>query len=284
MDISISLPTTVPAKGVIEWAQRAERAGFKTLTSGDRMITPDLETLLSFAAVAASTERIELISSVILSPLRANHLAFAREVATLDHFAEGRFTLGLGVGSREEDYAESGVEFHRRGALMDAQLERITSIWRGMLPGVGPAPWTPGGPPILFGGRAPAVLQRVARWGAGWICPTSGGVEGFTAAKEELAKLWEAESRDRRPRLLANGARYALGAKAKAAAEEAVRHYNAEHATSSVTQTLRPVMMSAEEIREQMATYAAAGCDVLCLSPAEYDPEQIDLLAEAIGL
>ncbi|HVB07032.1 MAG TPA: LLM class flavin-dependent oxidoreductase [Acidimicrobiales bacterium] len=284
MEISVSLPTSLPAKGVITWARRAEGAGFKILTSGDRMITTDLETLVSFAAVAACTERIELITSVILSPLRANHLAFAREVATLDHFSEGRLTLGLGVGSRAEDYAESGVDFHRRGALMDAQLERITSIWRGMLPEVGPAPYTPGGPPILFGGRAPAVLQRVARWGAGWICPTSGGVEGFTVAKEELAKLWEAESRDRRPRLLANGPRYALGAKAEAAADEAVRAYNAAHATSSVTQTLRPVMTSGEEIREQMAAFAAAGCDVLCLSPAEYEPEQIELLAEAIGL
>jgi alkanesulfonate monooxygenase SsuD/methylene tetrahydromethanopterin reductase-like flavin-dependent oxidoreductase (luciferase family) len=284
MDVSISLPTTLPASRVIEWAQRAERAGFKTLTSGDRMITTDLETMTSFAAVAASTSRIELVASVILSPLRANHLAFAREVATLDHFAEGRFTLGLGVGSREEDYRESGVDFHRRGALLDAQLERITSIWRGMLEGVGPTPFTPGGPPILFGGRSEAALRRVARWGAGWICPTSGGVQGFIGAKEELAKLWEAESRDRRPRLLANGARYALGARAKAAAEEAVRAYNAAHASSSVTQTLRPVMMSADDIHEQMASFSAAGCDVLCLSPAEDDPDQIELLAEVIGL
>ncbi len=284
MEISISLPTTLPASRVIEWAQLAERAGFRTLTSGDRMITDDLETMLSFAAVAASTERIELITSVILSPLRSNHLAFAREVATLDHFAGGRLTLGLGVGSRAEDYVESGVDFHRRGRLLDEQLERITSIWRGMLPEVGPAPFTPGGPPILFGGRSDAALGRVARWGAGWICPTSGGVEGFAAAKERLAKLWEAESRDRRPRLLANGARFALGARAHAAAEESVRAYNAAHATSSVTQSLRPVMMNGDDIREQMAAFAAAGCDVLCLSPAEYELDQIGLLAEAIGL
>jgi alkanesulfonate monooxygenase SsuD/methylene tetrahydromethanopterin reductase-like flavin-dependent oxidoreductase (luciferase family) len=284
MDISISLPTELPAGRVLEWARRAEQSGFKSLTSGDRMITTDLETLTCFTAAAVVTERIELITSVILGPLRSNDLAFAREIATIDHFSGGRLTLGLGVGSREEDFAQSGVDFHRRGALLDRQLERITTIWRGLLPDVGPMPLSPGGPPILFGGKSDAALQRVARWGAGWICPTSGGVEGFTASKEKLAKLWESESRDGRPRLLANGARFALGPRARAAAEEAVRAYNAAHATSSVTQTLRPVMMSDEEIQQQMAAFAAVGCDVLCLSPAEYELDQIELLAAAVGL
>jgi alkanesulfonate monooxygenase SsuD/methylene tetrahydromethanopterin reductase-like flavin-dependent oxidoreductase (luciferase family) len=176
------------------------------------------------------------------------------------------------------------VDFHSRGALLDRQLERITGIWRGMLPEVGPAPLTPGGPPILFGGRSDAALRRTARYGAGWICPTSGGVEGLKKGRERLGELWGEESRDGRPRLLANGARFALGAGAAAAAEEAVRAYGAAHASSAVTQSLRPVMMSTAEIAEQVAAFAEAGCDVLCLGPAEHDLEQIELLAEALGL
>jgi alkanesulfonate monooxygenase SsuD/methylene tetrahydromethanopterin reductase-like flavin-dependent oxidoreductase (luciferase family) len=284
MDVSISLPTVLPADRVLEWARRCEEAGFRTVTSGDRMITTDLETLSCFAAVAAITERIELVTSVILSPLRSNHLAFAREVATIDHLAKGRLTLGLGVGSRQEDFVESGVDFHRRGAILDKQLARITAIWRGDVEGVGPTPFTPGGPAMLFGGRSDAAIERTARWGAGWICPTSGGVEGFVAGADKLRESWDKAGRTGSPRLLANGARYALGPKAKAAAEEAIRSYNAAHASSSVTQSLRPVMMSTDDIREQMAEFATVGCDVLCLSPAEYELDQIELLAEALGL
>jgi alkanesulfonate monooxygenase SsuD/methylene tetrahydromethanopterin reductase-like flavin-dependent oxidoreductase (luciferase family) len=284
MDIAISVPTELPATKVLEWARRAEHAGFKSCTSGDRMITQDLETLSCFSAISVVTDRIELITSVILSALRSNNLAFAREVATIDHLSGGRLTLGLGVGSRQEDFAESVVDFHRRGALLDDQLARITSIWRGELEGVGPAPLTPGGPPLLFGGRSEAALARTARWGAGWICPTSGGVEGFMSGAQRLRELWAAESRVGKPRLLANGARYALGPDAKAAAEEAVRAYNEAHASSSVTRTLRPAMMSIEEITAQIAEFESAGCDVLCLSPAQYELDQIELLAAAIGL
>lgn len=284
MQIALSLPTEVPVSGVLEWARRAEQAGFVALTSGDRMITDDLETLTVFAAVAAVTERIELISSVILSPLRSNHLEFAREVATIDHLAAGRFTLGLGVGSRPEDYEESGVDFSRRGAIMDRQLERITSIWNGGLPGVGPAPHTPGGPKMLFGGRAEAVLRRVARYGSGWICPTSGGAAGLAEGRARLQPLWEAEGRTGSPRLLANGPRYALGAGARDAAAAAEAAYNAAHASSSVTQRLRPAMMSVEEINEQRAAFEAAGCDLWCLGPASREIGQIELLAEALGL
>lgn len=284
MEIAIGLSTELPASGVLEWAKRAEQAGFPSLTSGDRMVTRDLETLTCFAAVAVVTERIELITSVILSPLRSNHLAFAREVATLDHLSEGRLTLGLGVGSREEDFVESAVEFRRRGALLDAQLERITTVWGGMIEEIGPLPYTPGGPPMLFGGKSNAALARVARWGAGWICPTSGGIEGFATGADKVSALWKQQARDGRPRFLANGARYALGAQATAAAEEAVRAYNAAHASSNVTQTLRPVMTSVEEIQAQIAEFEAAGCDVLCLSPAKYELDQIERLATAIGL
>ena len=284
MDIAISVPTELPAARVLEWARRAEQAGFKSCTSGDRMVTRDLETLSCFAAISVLTDRIELITSVILSPLRANHLAFAREVATIDHLSGGRLTLGLGVGSRQEDFVESGVDFHRRGAILDEQLARITAIWSGELESVGPPPFTPGGPPLLFGGRSEAALARTARWGSGWICPTSGGIEGFSSGSEQLHKLWAEQSRVGKPRLLANGARYALGPNAKAAAEETVRAYNEAHASSSVTRTLRPAMMSVEEITAQIAEFESAGCDVLCLSPAQYELDQIELLAEAINL
>ncbi len=133
MDIGIGLPNAVRGvdrPGIVDWARRAEEAGFSSLGTLDRLVYPGYESLIAVAAAAAVTERIRLATDILLAPLRINTALLAKQAATIDQLSGGRLVLGLGVGAREDDYQASGVDFHKRGALFDKQLEDLARHWR----------------------------------------------------------------------------------------------------------------------------------------------------------
>jgi len=75
MEIGIGLPATIPGvdgESLVEWARRAERHGFSTLGTIDRLVYPNYDPLIAFAAAAVVTERIRLTSDVILYSAGAN--------------------------------------------------------------------------------------------------------------------------------------------------------------------------------------------------------------------
>lgn len=75
----------------------------------DRIAYPNYESLVSLAAAAAVTERIGLVTDILIAPLRTNSTLFAKQAATIDNLSGGRLTLGLAVGGRPDDYEVSGV-------------------------------------------------------------------------------------------------------------------------------------------------------------------------------
>src|SRR3954451_15450460 len=114
MDIGIGLPNAVAGvgrEGIVEWARRAEAAGFSSLGTIDRIAYGNYESLIALAAAAAVTERIRLLTDILIVPYRANAALLAKQAATIDHLSNGRLTLGLSVGGREDDYEVSGVDF-----------------------------------------------------------------------------------------------------------------------------------------------------------------------------
>ncbi len=134
MKVGIALPNAVPgASGaeMTEWARRADARGFSTLGTIDRLAYDNYEPLLALAAAAAVTERIGLCTSVLLAPLRINAAELAKEALSLNALSGGRFTLGVGLGGREDDYELSGIETAGRGKRLDAMLERMREIWAG---------------------------------------------------------------------------------------------------------------------------------------------------------
>ena len=118
MEIGIGLPAAiagVEGQTLLDWARRAEVRGFSTLAAIDRVAYGNYEPLVALAAAAAVTERIRLTTSILLAPVRSNHTLFAKQAASVDRLSNGRLVLGVGVGRREDDYTECGLDFHARG-------------------------------------------------------------------------------------------------------------------------------------------------------------------------
>src|SRR5438270_2806246 len=142
MDVGIGLPNAVRGvdrSGIVDWARAAEQAGFSSLGTIDRLVYPNYESLIALAAAAAVTERIGLLTDILIAPLRSNAALFAKQAATIDALSNGRLTLGLAVGGRQDDYEVSEVDFTTRGISFERQLEQLTQFWKGE-GGVGPAP------------------------------------------------------------------------------------------------------------------------------------------------
>src|SRR5579872_6727813 len=179
MKIGIGLPANIPGvqgKFLIEWAKKADAGPFSSLGLIDRLVYDNYDPLIAFAAAAGATQRIRLTTSVLLAPLRSAAL-LAKQAASLDAVSGGRFTLGMGIGSREDDFQAASVPYHSRGKIFDEQLATMQRIWSGerlsdAVGPIGPAPARTGGPEVLIGGRAPAAIQRLGKWGNGFI---SGG-------------------------------------------------------------------------------------------------------------
>ncbi len=280
MDIGIGLPNAVRGverDGIVDWAQRAEAAGFSSLGTIDRIVYPNFESLIALAAAAAVTERIALVTDILIAPLRTNTALLAKQAATIDRLSKGRLVLGMTPGGREDDFAVSGVDFAGRGRAFDRQLEQLAAFWRGEH-GVGPAPFREGGPTVLIGGSADVSLRRAARHGAGWTMG-GGAPDDFAKAKQRLLELWAEEGRDGEPRTMVLFY-FALGDDAQQAAARSLGDYYAW--LGDYTQMIvDSAAKDADTVRAYLAGFREAGVDEVICFPASADPGQVDLLAEA---
>jgi alkanesulfonate monooxygenase SsuD/methylene tetrahydromethanopterin reductase-like flavin-dependent oxidoreductase (luciferase family) len=285
MEIGIGLPTTIPdveAEQVIDWSREADAAGFSSLATLDRIVYPNYEPLIALGAAAAVTQRITLLTGILITPYRTNTALLAKEAATLQHLSGGRLRLGVGIGARGDDYTASGLATNHRGRVLDGQLEEMQRIWageeRGTAGAIGPA--LPGGPPeLIIGGKVDAAFERAARWGAGWISG-AGGAAVFGESVGRLRAAWEGAGREGSPRAI-GFAYYALGEGAREQADRYLRHYYA-FAGGYADQLAAASPVDAEAVVRFRDTFAAAGCDELLFFPCSSDPAQVGLLAEAV--
>src|SRR5918993_4711597 len=159
MRIAIGLPSRVSSASgavMLEWIIRAERGPFASVVVTDRVVSQALEPLTVLAMAAGATQRIRLMTSVVIGPTRETTL-LARQAATLDVLSAGRLTLGIGIGVRENDYLATEFDFHRRGHRAEEQLPTLRRLWSGgalsdEVGGVGPRPCSANGPELLIGG------------------------------------------------------------------------------------------------------------------------------------
>jgi len=140
-----------------------------------------LEPLTTLAFVAARTTTIRLGTNILLAALR-RPAVLAKTAATLDVLSGGRVDLGVGVGWQAAEYEATGLDFAGRGRLLDHSLEVCQALWTETRASYAsdelafdgihqmPKPAQPGGVPVWVSGTVnDRVVQRLARFGSGWI-------------------------------------------------------------------------------------------------------------------
>lgn len=281
MDLGIGLPNAVPgASGeqLLEWARRAERCGFSSLGTIDRILYDNYEPLTALAATAAVTERIGLCTAVVIGPPRANAVLLAKQALSVQALSGGRLTLGIALGAREDDYEASGVEYGERARIFESDLATIRETWDGGRVG----PLGAGQPKLVVGGHAEVSFGRAARHGDGWIAGGS-GPEEFAEMAGRARAAWRDAGNDGELRTMALGY-YALGEDAEENARRDLTHYYAWLGEEIAGFIASGAATDPDQVRGYLAAYEDAGCDELILFPCTSDPDQVDLLAEAAGM
>ncbi|HLI55535.1 MAG TPA: LLM class flavin-dependent oxidoreductase [Actinomycetota bacterium] len=286
MQVGIGLPNTVPGttgSGLLEWARKADAAGFSSLASIGAVSYPGYEELTAFAAAGAVTGRIRFLSNVLLAPSRTT-AELAKQSASVDQITGGRLTLGLGIGWRMTDFQLTGHDFTNRGRRFERQLADLKRAWAGEpLEDGTRAVCVPlvqsGGIPMLIGGTTDASIRRVVEFGAGW---TAGGMapDAVAAMAEKVKAAWSEAGREGTPRVTAL-MYFGLGD-----TEEASRGYLLDYYSLMGSDIAGYIAGSAarspEAIKGAIEAFAQAGVDELILDPTVSDPGQVDLLAEVV--
>lgn len=154
------------------------------------------EPFTTFAFLAGVTERIEFITTVLILPQRQTALV-AKQAAELAVLSGNRFRLGIGTGWNRIEYEALNEDFRTRGRRQAEQVELLRRLWQEdsltfegefhtvTAASINPRPAQP--IPIWFGGSAPALLERCARLGDGWI-PLMGANDAARACIDEIAR------------------------------------------------------------------------------------------------
>jgi len=284
MDLGIGLPSTIPAAtgaDVLAWARAADDAGFASVGTIDRVVYGNHETIPTMAAAAAVTSRVRLTTSIMIAPFRGNGALLAKQLATVDSIANGRLTVGIAVGGRDDDYTATGTDFAGRGAAFDAQLAEMRDVWggapRGTAGPIGPRPVQAGGPPLLIGGTGAAAIRRAVAMGAGWIAG-GGGAPLFSQGAERVRAAWTDAGRDGAPRLAALGY-FALGPDAGELAAGYLHDYYG-FLGDYAKMVVEGALTTEDAVRRAVAGFADAGCDELILFPCSPDLDQLRRLAD----
>ncbi|CAM5642150.1 MULTISPECIES: LLM class flavin-dependent oxidoreductase [Streptomyces] len=281
MNIGIGLPIGDPSL-LTAWARRADAGPFSSLGLLDRVVYDNPEPLAALAVLAGATSRIRVQTEVLLAPTRDTVL-LAKQAATIDRMTGGRLVLGLGVGTRADDYSAVGADMRTRGRRLDEQLAVMRRLWSGAdhsdgIGPIGPRPSRRGGPEVLLGGFQPAALERVARWADGYLAAAP--VPMVAGLFDTVREAWREHGREGRPRLVAQ-LNVALGPQRLLdEAREALLSYYAF--TGAADRMAAGLLTTRAAIRESITALADLGADEVVLYCYGLDPDQVDRLADVM--
>jgi probable F420-dependent oxidoreductase len=201
MNVGVSVP--LPAYWVDPgaMARKAEELGFESFWCAEHPVMPVKTTsrfpgsadgvipevyahfvdpFVALARASGMTSRIKLATGIVLVPER-HPLLLAKEVSTLDLFSGGRLLLGIGAGWLKEETEMFGGDFAHRWTQTRESISAMKELWTKPeaefhgkyydFPAVksNPKPAQKPHPPVLLGGAATNVLERVVAWGDGWL-------------------------------------------------------------------------------------------------------------------
>ncbi len=197
MQIGVTFPQTeIGADPLVirDYAQAAEGMGYRHIVVFDHVLGADPqhrpgwtgythrqmfhEPFVLFGYLAALTN-LEMVPAVIILPQRQTALV-AKQAAEVDVLTGGKLRLGVGVGWNAVEYEALGMDFHKRGRMVEEQIEVMRLLWSQEVisyqgkyhtiteAGLNPLP-VRRSIPVWLGGRADTLLQRVARIADGWF-------------------------------------------------------------------------------------------------------------------
>ncbi len=237
MDLGLAHFLTDWSMGPAELGRQVEERGFESLFLPEHTHLPVhgasvhpsgpgvhdrlrrfLDPLIALTAVAAVTERLRLGTGVCLVP-QHDPIALAKQIATLDLLSNGRFLFGVGAGWNREEMRNHGTDPRTRFSLLRERVEAMKAIWtedeaeyHGKHVDFDPIwswpkPVQRPHPPIVVGGNAPKVLERVVRFGDGWMPNRVGDVDDLRQRVDELQRLASEAGRERIPVTLYGGSK-----------------------------------------------------------------------------
>lgn len=179
----------------VEQARLIRALGFDSLWGGEHHATPGFHyfpLLPLLQRLAPEVEGLALGTNLVLLPLH-NPVEIAEIAAFLDVASGGRFTLGVGLGYRSEEFAIFGVRMAERVSRLTEGVEVIRRLWteEGVTHHgrhwsfddvtIRPRPLQRPRPLILVGSQVPAGIERAARVGDGWLVVPVPTVDEFAA-------------------------------------------------------------------------------------------------------
>jgi alkanesulfonate monooxygenase SsuD/methylene tetrahydromethanopterin reductase-like flavin-dependent oxidoreductase (luciferase family) len=294
MEVGISLPTMAVGYGpttTADWAQAVDAGPYSSVSTGERISFDNPDWVVALAAAAAVTQRVRIIANVVVLPLHHPAL-IAKQAATLDVHANGRLTLGVGVGGRGHDFRSLDAPYERRHQRLDDQVAELRRLWAGEPPfdgadPIGPTPVQPGGPPLLAGALGPKAMARAARWADGVTGFSVGGVADEMAATFRLAEqAWSDAGRSDPPRKV-SGCFYLLaddddraGADLRAFTARYLAVFGQEFAEAMAADTR---IHSPSALAALLDQAADAGADEIVLVPATTDLDCLHRTTEVVA-
>ncbi|CUU59393.1 Flavin-dependent oxidoreductase, luciferase family (includes alkanesulfonate monooxygenase SsuD and methylene tetrahydromethanopterin reductase) [Parafrankia irregularis] len=188
-------PATELYAAALEMASWAESRGCLSALLCEHHMASDgyLPAPLTLAsAMAARTSTLTIMIAIVILPLH-DPVQLAEELAVLDIISKGRVMHVMAIGYRPAEYEMYGVDYHRRGRIADEKIEVLLRAktgeafeYQGRRIQVTPAPVTPGGPMVSWGGGSIAAARRAGRNGIGFFAQK--GDPELRVAYEEAAR------------------------------------------------------------------------------------------------
>jgi alkanesulfonate monooxygenase SsuD/methylene tetrahydromethanopterin reductase-like flavin-dependent oxidoreductase (luciferase family) len=291
LQVGITLPTNLPGVDgdtVLEWARRAEAAGFSTVGMGERIGYEGYDWAVALSGAAAVTRRVQLVSSIVILPLRSVGLA-AKESLSVHRLSGGRLSFGVGLGGHDrEDYEVAGAPWEGRVGRFERALVDLRRAWAGepLVEGfrpIGPRPGPEGPPELIIGGFAPAAVRRAARLADGLnVHDIAGDVEAARASFDIMRDAWREYGRAGQPRLMA-GFFYSLGEGAERRLKDYFDDYY-EYSGPALDAMISQVSTyTTAAIKDKLAQFDAIGCDLVILTPVTGALDEFSRVAEVLA-
>ena len=295
--VGFSLPQVFPDGNfdlalIRQIARKAEALGFDSLWTQEQIVgaSQSLEPLALLTYLSALTERVRLGVSIIVLPHR-NPVQLAKSLATIDVLSEGRLIAGVGLGNAVNP--AFGIPTERRVRRFTEVLEAMKALWA---PGLGsyqgeliqfqdvpqePKPVQQPHPPLWFGSRATAALERAVAHGDGWMGAGFSTVEDFGQQISELGEILERAGRDPATFTLSKRLYVAIDDDADRA-ERRLQDWFGHNYRNPGMGSKVSVWGSAERVYEAIDGFMDAGAQHILLNPVfDYD-EHLDALARYV--